>query len=59
MSETKMVAIIFVGLCAFGAIASVAYSIKDTTVDVEKEKTKQLELQFKIDSLNAVRTHTK
>lgn len=54
MSETKMIATIFVAVAVLGIFAAVSDNIADMNVDIEKEKTKQLEIKFKTDSLNAV-----
>lgn len=48
MSDNKLMAIIFCGF--FACMIFIAIFGSDS--DAEKEKTKQLEIQYKIDSLN-------
>ncbi len=62
MSDNKLLAILAVAV--FAAIATMAVFGKDSNIDseatkMEKEKTKQLILQYKIDSLNNIRDSIK
>lgn len=59
MSETKMFAVIGCAICLALCVSVYCSSKKEEAIGIEKEKTKQLELKFKTDSLNAVRTNTK
>lgn len=55
MSDNKMMSIYFIGFFAFLSVLA----IFGTDTDSEKEKTKQLELQYKVDSLDAyIKLHT-
>lgn len=54
MSDNKAYAIVFISFFVFVCIIATADS-GNTKIDIQKEKTKQLILQYKIDSLNNIK----